>query len=210
MEPLKTGTGEADLVVAALGAGKPVILPTDTVYGLCALAESVEAVDRAYRLKGREQHQPSALVAGSIEQLLEAFPELLGRVAAVMAALLPGPFTLVVPNPGGRFPWLAGPNVQALGVRVPELPSPSDSILMRAGVVMATSANLPGEPDPAQLAEVPEQILAGSAAAIDGGRLPGTPSTVVDLTGEAPNVLREGAVPGVEAVERARAALATA
>jgi tRNA A37 threonylcarbamoyladenosine synthetase subunit TsaC/SUA5/YrdC len=57
---------------------------------------------------------------------------------------------------------------------------------------------------------VHEEILAACAAAIDGGRLPGTPSTVVDLTGDEPNVLREGAVPGVEALERARAALATA
>ena len=210
MEPLKAGNGEADRAVSGLREGKPVILPTDTVYGLCARADSEDAVRGAYRLKGREERQPSALVAGSVEQLLECVPELRGRVAAVMAALLPGPFTLVVPNPGGRFAWLAGSNPEALGVRVPELPSPSDSIVARAGAVMATSANLPGGPDPARLEEVPEQILAGCAAAIDGGRFPGIPSTVVDLTGEEPIVLREGAMPGVEAFERARAALATA
>jgi L-threonylcarbamoyladenylate synthase len=161
-------------------------------------------------LKGREEQQPSALVAGSVEQLLECVPELRGRVAAVMAALVPGPFTLVVPNPGGRFPWLVRANPRAIGVRVPVLPSPADSVLARAGAVMATSANLTGEPDPARLEEVPEQILAACAAAIDGGRLPGIPSTVVDLTADEPTVLREGAVPAVEALERARAALATA
>jgi L-threonylcarbamoyladenylate synthase len=210
VEPLKAGNSDVDRAVSGLREGKPVILPTDTVYGLCVRADSAEAVRGAYRLKGREERQPSALVAASVEQLLECVPELRGRIATVMAALLPGPFTLVVPNPGGRFPWLAGANPQALGVRVPELPSPSDSVLAQAGAVMATSANLTGGRDPARLEEVHEQILAACAAAIDGGRLPGTPSTVVDLTGDKPNVLREGAVPGVEALERARAALATA
>jgi L-threonylcarbamoyladenylate synthase len=210
VEPLRAGNGEADRAVAALRAGEPVILPTDTVYGLCANPYEEEPVRRAYQLKGRVEQQPSALVAAGVELLLECVPELRGRVASAVSALLPGPFTLVVPNPGRRFRWLTGANPEALGVRVPELPPPSDSILSRVGAVMATSANLPGEPDPARLEDVPEQIIVGCAAAVDAGELPGIPSTVVDLTGEEPRVLREGAVPASEALDRARAALATA
>lgn len=200
MEPLKAD--EVDRAVEKLRAGRPVILPTDTVYGLCASPYSEEPVRRAYRLKGRDGQQPSALVASDVDMLLECVPELRSRVGPILRALLPGPLTLVVPNPARRYRWLTGSNPDALGVRVPELPFPADSVLARVGAVMATSANLPGGPDPARLEEVPAELLDGCAAAIDGGELPGVPSTVIDLTGEEPRVLREGAVSGEEALER--------
>jgi L-threonylcarbamoyladenylate synthase len=75
-------------------------------------------------------------------------------------------------------------------------------VLSRVGLVMATSANLPGGPDPARLADVPDAILEGCAAEIDACELPGAPSTVIDLTGDEPRVLREGAVSAEEALER--------
>jgi L-threonylcarbamoyladenylate synthase len=204
MEPLRAGNGEVDRAVSALRSGRPVILPTDTVYGLCANPYSAAPVRRAYGLKGRDPAQPSALVASDVDMLLECVPELRGRVGSVLRALLPGPFTLVVPNPAARYRWLAGSTPEALGVRVPELPSPADTVLSRVGAMMATSANVPGGPDPATLEDVPQQLLEGCAAAIDAGALPGIPSTVIDLTGEEPRVLREGAVPGAEAIERLR------
>ena len=71
---------------------------------------------------------------------------------------------------------------------------------------MATSANLHGGPEARTLADVPVEIRAGAGALVDGGELPGTPSTVLDLTGDEPRVLREGAVPADEALERAAAA----
>jgi L-threonylcarbamoyladenylate synthase len=115
---------------------------------------------------------------------------------------LPGPFTLVVPNPARRYPWLTGERADTIGVRVPELPSPADAVVSRAGLVMATSANLPGGPDPARLEDVPDKILEGCGAVIDAGELPGVASTVIDLTGEEPRVLRGGAVSEAEALER--------
>jgi L-threonylcarbamoyladenylate synthase len=78
-------------------------------------------------------------------------------------------------------------------------------VLGGAGALAATSANLSGGRDPATLAEVPRELLAACGAAIDGGRLPGTPSTVVDLTGDEPAVLREGAVSAADALARVRA-----
>jgi L-threonylcarbamoyladenylate synthase len=118
----------------------------------------------------------------------------------MLRELLPGPFTLVLPNPARRFRWLAGTNPDAIGVRVPELPGPAEAVVARIGAVMATSANLPGGPDPANVDEVPPELLEGCAAVIDAGRLPGTPSTVIDLTGDEPRVLREGAVSAEEAL----------
>lgn len=202
MEGLSGGNGEVEAAVAALSAGLPVVLPTDTVYGLCANASSAESVRRAYELKGRDAQQPSALVASDVDRLLEGLPELRGRIEKVLRALLPGPLTLVVPNPEQRFPWLTGEGVAAIGVRVPELPAPADVVLSRAGLVMATSANLPGGSDPARLEDVPDEILEGCGAAIDAGELPGVPSTVIDLSGDEPKVLREGALPAQQALGR--------
>jgi tRNA A37 threonylcarbamoyladenosine synthetase subunit TsaC/SUA5/YrdC len=73
-------------------------------------------------------------------------------------------------------------------------------VFERVGAVAATSANRHGEPDPRALDDIPAEIRAGVAALLDGGELPGVPSTVLDLTGEEPRVLREGAVPAIEAL----------
>jgi L-threonylcarbamoyladenylate synthase len=202
VERLSIGTVGVDQALDALRSGRPVILPTDTVYGLCASPYGERPVRRAYALKGREAAQPSALLASDVDMLLECLPELRSRVGPVLRELLPGPFTLVVPNPARRFRWLAGTNPDAIGVRVPELPAPADAVVARIGAVMATSANLPGGPDPASVDEVPRELLEGCGAVLDAGELPGTPSTVIDLTGDEPRVLREGAIPADEALSR--------
>lgn len=189
-------------VVAALRAGEPVLLPTDTVYGLCADVYRPAPVLRAYRLKGRDPAKPSALLAADVDMLLECVPELRGRPATFARALLPGPLTLVLPNPARRFGWLTGSRRHTIGVRVPELPAGSRAVVERVGAVMATSANAAGGPDPRRLDEVPAEIRAGCGAELDCGELPGAPSTVVDLTGEEPRVLREGAVPAADVLAR--------
>jgi len=187
--------------VEALRAGNPVVLPFDTVYGLAAEPHDEESTRRLYALKGRAEAQPTALVAVDVDRLLALFPEL----PANARNLLPGALTLVVPNPAGRFPWLTGSNRTTLGVRVPELTGVTHNILRELGAVVATSANRPGEPDPRRLEDVPAEIRDGAAAAVDGGELPGTPSTVVDLTGPQARILREGAVPAAEVLRRLQA-----
>jgi len=198
-----------DEAVTAVQDGRPVILPTDTVYGLCADPYREAPAREIYRMKGTPIEQPIALVARDVDFLLECVPELRGRSAAIARALLPGPFTLVLPNPGRRYPWITGSTPDRIGVRVPELAGPAAEAFARVGAVAATSANLHGGPDPRTVDEVPVELRAGAAAVVDGGELPGTPSTVLDLTGDEPQVLREGAVPAAEAVERAVAAAAS-
>jgi L-threonylcarbamoyladenylate synthase len=188
--------------VAALRVGQPVVLPTDTVYGLCAYAFRSEPARRLYTLKGREAGQPIALVACDVAMLFECLPELLGRTASYVRALLPGPLTLVVPNPGERYRWLTGSRPDTIGVRVPQLTGAAKAVLDEVGAVAATSANLSGQRDPRTLDEVPEEIRDACGALVDGGELPGTPSTVIDLTGEEPEILRAGAVPAEEALAR--------
>jgi L-threonylcarbamoyladenylate synthase len=179
-----------DRAVEALLAGRPVLLPTDTVYGLCAIASSSVAVEALYRLKGRVAAQPTAILAGDVKGLLEAVPELPERV---VRALLPGPYTLVLPNPARRFVWLTGGRPEAIGIRVPDLPGDAAEVLRRTGPVVATSANVAGGPDPRRLEDVPRELRDAAAAEIDGGALPGIASTVIDFTSPEPRVLRAGA-----------------
>jgi L-threonylcarbamoyladenylate synthase len=189
-------------VVAAVRAGQPVVVPTDTVYGLAADAFREAPVRRLYEVKGRAERQPVALVAASVEALLDAVPELGGDAEAVARALLPGPYTLVLPNPDRRFPWLTGSRPTTIGVRVPALSGPAAVLFEEVGALAATSANRPGGADPRTVSEVPHEVRDACAAVLDIGPLPGTPSTVVDLTGPEPSVIREGAVPAAEALAR--------
>jgi release factor glutamine methyltransferase len=187
-----------DEVVAALRDGRPVVLPTDTVYGLCA-EPTQAAVTRLYEAKGRRPEQPTALLGRDVDALLALVPEL---PEALLRAVLPGPFTIVAPNPARRLPWLAAGNPDTIGVRVPDGPEPLTRVLAEVPAVAATSANVPGGRDPSRAIDVPPR----DCPLLDGGDLPGVPSTVVDVTEDEPRILREGAVPAGEALARIRAA----
>jgi L-threonylcarbamoyladenylate synthase len=172
------------VIADALRRGEPVVLPTDTVYGLCCEAMQRESTERLYALKGRDLTQPSALLAATVDDALAAVPEL------DRAQLRTGPFTLILPNPERRFPWICGTTPEKLGVRVPDLPPTAAAVVHELGVVVATSANLHGAGDPVSLADLAPELRA--LPSIDVGPLPGTPSTVVDLTGDEPLILRQG------------------
>jgi L-threonylcarbamoyladenylate synthase len=195
-----------DAVAAVLRSGGLAVIPTDTVYGLACDPESPEAVARLSELKRRSPDQPIALVAATVPALLERLPELRAQ-ATLLDDLLPGPYTLVLANPERRYPWLTGAHADTIGVRVPELAADARELLDGIRVLAATSANLHGGQDPARVGDVPREIVE-AATVLDGGELPGVPSTVLDLSGTAPQVLREGAVPADEALARVSAALA--
>jgi L-threonylcarbamoyladenylate synthase len=177
---------------ACIRSGGVAVFPADTVYGLACDPENADAVRRLYELKGRRRSQPSSVMMFELPNL----PELGPRTQQLLERLLPGPVTVLLPNPRRRFP-LAG---ETLGLRVPIVPA-------LAGVrvpVLQSSANLAGEPDARRLDDVPQPIRDGADLVLDGGELPGTPSTIVDLrTYEASGeleIVRAGAVP--EAVIR--------
>ena len=165
------------------------------------------AYERMAGLKGREPAKPTALLAADLDTLLECVPELRGRAGTIARALLPGPYTLILPNPARRFLWLTGANPFAIGVRVPELPEETAQVLAAVGAVAATSANAAGGPDPRRVDDIPREILESVGAVVDAGELPGTPSTVLDFTQAEPRVVREGAASSAEALARVVAAL---
>jgi L-threonylcarbamoyladenylate synthase len=185
-----------DDVAHAVEDGAAVVIPTDTVYGLACRPDREDAVHRLSDLKGRSADQPIALVGASFDALRALVPELPEH------GLLVGPFTFVVGNPERRLPWLSGARPETIGVRIPDVTGAAAELLERVGVVAATSANLHGGPDPCRLDDVPDEIRSAVAAVLDVGELPGAPSTVIDLTGYVPRVLREGAVPAAEALRR--------
>lgn len=195
---------DVEAAIEALRVGRLAVIPTDTVYGLAADGASEDAARALYAAKGRGAAQPTALLFASVELVLERLPEIPARTAAIVWAVLPGPLTLVLPNPGRRFGWLNEARPEAIGVRVPDVAGPGKKVLDALGVLVATSANVPGGADPRRLADVPAEIRAATAALVDGGELGGAPSTVVDVTGAEPVVLREGALPGAEALARIR------
>ncbi len=185
---------DARALEACIAAGGVAVFPSDTVYGLACDPENPDAVARMYALKGRDAGKPSAVMFFELAAALAALPELGPRTRGALERLLPGGVSLVVANPAARFPLAGGGDPTSLGVRVPDVPALAGARC----AVLQTSANLAGGPDPVSLGEVPEAIAAGADLIIDGGRLPGTPSTVVDLRGyEADGewqVLRAGAV----------------
>jgi L-threonylcarbamoyladenylate synthase len=162
----------SEQAVAALRAGRAVILPTDTVYGLCALPAHKDVL---YELKGRDRSKPVALLAADVDALVAAEP---GLDRSVLGRYFPGPYTLVF----GK-----------IGVRVPELPADAAAVVRGVGVVAATSANLSGGPDPRRVEDIPAEIRTACGAIVDAGELPGIPSTVIDLTSGEPRILRHGA-----------------
>ncbi len=158
-------------------AGAVAVFPADTVYGLGCDPDSPDAVERLYALKGRSPGKPAAVMFFSLAPALAALPELGARTRAALERLLPGGLTLLLPNPRGRFALACGSDPATLGVRVPDVPALSGVRL----AVLQSSANRSGGADARRLAEVPEQIRAAAGIVLDGGELPGTPSTVVDL-----------------------------
>jgi L-threonylcarbamoyladenylate synthase len=175
------------------------VFPADTVYGLACEPDSKEAVYRLYRLKGRKPDKPAAVMFFDVGLALAALPELAAATRDALARLLPGAVTVLVPNPAGRFPLAGGDDPSTLGLRVPRLEGELAPLAAVGWPVLQSSANLAGGPDPSRLDDVPEPIRAGADLVLDGGDLPGTPSTVVDLRRYAEagewRVVREGAVP---------------
>lgn len=176
-----------------IGGGGVAVFPADGLYGLACDALDAGAIERIHRLKGRDEGKSSAVMYLAPLAMRELVESLGPRTRHAVGTLLPGPLTLVVANPGRRYPLACREDAEKLGVRLIEGPL--------AGAMcplFQTSANRSGESPPASFEEVPAEIVEGVDLAIDGGSLTGQPSTVLDLSrydesGEW-TVMREGAV----------------
>lgn len=197
---------DAQTFERCVAVGGIAVFPADTVYGLACEPDSKEAVQRLYMLKRRAPDKPSAVMFFALDLALAALPELGPRTLDAVHALLPGAVTLLLPNPAGRFPLACGADPGVLGLRVPSWPP---ALAALAGVrwpVLQSSANVAGGPDPRRLEDVPDYMREHTDLVLDGGDLPGTPSTVVDLRAyevdEDWSVAREGAISATEVAAR--------
>jgi L-threonylcarbamoyladenylate synthase len=200
----------ADVARAALeryvGDGRIAIFPADTLYGLGCDPLNGAAVERIHAIKGRDQGKPSAVMYFSPLAMRELVAGLGPRAREAVGALLPGPVTLVLPNPQRRYPLASRDDPERLGVRLIEGP-----LAGAMTPIFQTSANRSGEPPPTSFEQIGPEILDPVDLAIDAGGLIGEPSTVVDVTELDTSgswaILREGAV-GWDQVERALGASA--
>src|ERR1700704_3178612 len=177
LKPTRAGLTRAAQLIRGGGV---IAFPTDTVYGLGAAADDGVSTKRIYRIKGRPVGLPLILMVAA-ESQLEGWVHLDSRAEAFVRRWWPGPLTLILHAKGGG----------TLGVRIPKHKVALD-LLRAAGPLMTTSANLHGK-DPAMTAD--EAALPGVMAVLNGGTAPGgVASTVLDLTGPEPHVLREGAI----------------
>ena len=190
---------DARALQECVSSGGVAVFPTDTVYGLCCDPEDERAAARLYELKGRPTRRSCAIMFFSLDHALDALGELPEAELLALRVLLPGPLTLLLANREERFGAACRKDSSTLGLRVPRLPAHLTALAAIDCAIMQSSANLSGEPDARSLEEIPQQLLDGADLVLDGGELPGAPSTVIDLrdfdSERRWHVLREGALP---------------
>ena len=178
------------------------LFPTDTVYGLGTHPDSVEGAHRLYWIKGRSPDRPAAVLFFDLERALAELPEIGLKTRAALDRLLPGPVTVLLSNPATRFPLACGAEPGRLGLRVPKLDEKLAKLASVKVPILQSSANPTGESDPRSVDEIDERIRRAVDITLDAGVLPGTPSTVIDLSTYEDEgafaVLREGALSSEE------------
>lgn len=197
-EQQKLTEQDARRLEECVSSGGVAVFPTDTVYGVCCDPGDERAARRLYALKGRPAARPAAVMFFAVEPALDMLGELDHDERAALTVLLPGPVTVLLANPVRRFAPACRIDPSTLGLRVPRLPERLRALAASAKPVMQSSANLSGQPDARTLEQVPKSVLDGADLVLDGGELPGTPSTVIDLRDYSAHrrwhVLREGAL----------------
>ncbi len=185
--------------VELLRAGGVVVFPTDTVYGLGCDATNPSAVRQLFEIKGRPPEQPVPVLLAEPEEA-EALAHVPAAARRLMAHFWPGPLTLVLPA-RGQVVDLVTAGTGTVGLRVPDHPVPRALVRACRFPLVGTSANTSGHPAPTAVPQVLSDLDGRVRLVLDGGRLRGRPSTVVDCTGDRPRVLRAGPIP-MELVER--------
>lgn len=183
---------DLDSAAAAIADGDLVIYPTETVYGLAADALDPAAVERVFDVKGRDHAKPVSLAVPSVDAATE-YTDPTERELAFMREFLPGPVT-VLADRRSAVPDVLTAGSDRVGVRVPDHDLALD-LLERVAPITSTSANVSGEPSAREVSEIGESVRDAVEVTLDGGRTPGTESTVVDVT--ADEIVREGADAGV-------------
>ncbi len=189
-----------DAAQAALEAGELAVLPTDTVYGLAADAFSPEAVQRLLDAKGRTRQKPPPVLVGAPTTLEALVTEVPGWLRSMTAELWPGPLTVVC-RQQPSLTWDLGDTHHTVAVRMPDHPV-ALGLLKQTGPLAVSSANLTGEPAATTIEDAERMLGTSVSVYLDAGQSPGgTASTILDVTGATPRILREGPI-GLDVLHR--------
>ncbi len=195
IDPAAAQVPQAAEIISVLTAGGVMVYPTETFYGLGAAGFSAKAVDRVYELKGRDRSKPLSLIAADIDMVRVLAATLPDAFWPLAGKFWPGPLTLVLRAASGLPRFLTGPG-GSVAVRIPPLPWLRRVVYELSQPLTATSANLSGEGEISGPAEAKALFEGKVELIVDGGATPGgEPTTVVDLLGPEPRVLRDGAIP---------------
>lgn len=195
-------THAVEAAAETLKLGGVILCPTDTIYGLSCLAGREEAIRRIYRIKGRPETRPALVLAGSIELATALVTGVPPPASRLMERFWPGPLTIVLrAAPGVSALLTAGTGT--IGIRLP-----ADEFCRRLGLrcgepILSTSANRSGTPPAAGLEELAREFEGEVDLVVDAGERRSAPSTLVDLTGGTPVIVREGAIPGERVLREA-------
>jgi len=194
LEPAGRAAAQAKGIARDLLAGAVAAYPTETFYALGAAACSERAVARVFELKGREASKPLSFIVSDLEMVREVASPLPPTFPGLAGELWPGPLTLVLPAAAGLPDRLLGPG-RSIAIRIPPLAWLRALVRELGEPLTATSANRAGEKELSDPADVKSRFEGRVDLIIDGGATPGgLPSTIVDLSGKAPRILREGAI----------------
>lgn len=192
----------ADVVLRAARAlrdGQVIAIPTDTVYGLAAAIDRPDAIERLYIIKGRPAEKAIPVLIADPADVSTLTSHLSVTAARLATAFWPGALTLVVPARSGLPPGVTtvtSEGIQTVAVRAPDNPAARAIIAAAGGALAVTSANRSGAAPAIEAREVRRLELPQPLLVVDGGRAPGgVPSTIVAVTAERAEVLREGAIP---------------
>jgi L-threonylcarbamoyladenylate synthase len=186
--------------ITILKKGGIIAFPTDTVYGLGCDPFCLSAVERVYRVKGRPSHLSFPLLLSDVSQVTVVAKPLSGIAFSLARRFWPGALTLILAKSDSLPPYLSSAGTVA--VRVPDHPVCLALIQGIGGPLVGTSANVSGRPSAVTADEVRQQLKDQIDLIIDGGERPrGQESTIVDVTGRVPRILRQGIIPRDE-IER--------
>lgn len=167
--------------------------PTDTLYGLGCLASRKKAVDRILQIKGRDPKKPMSILCADMEMLCRYTRHLDTPTFRLLKQMLPGPYTVLLPASREVPRYLQ--NKQVVGLRIPDQPFCLGLTKLLGEPIITTSANLAGQPTLNSAWELEEELGHALDLVVDCGQPLGIGSTIVDLTGEEPLLVREGAGP---------------
>lgn len=183
---------KTEQAIRALKSGELAILPTETVYGLFANALDEQAVSRLYAVKGRPTEKALNLNVSSLDDILKFSKNQPPYLEKMVQKFLPGPLTIIL-EAAKEVPEWIHIGKTTVGFRMPDV-EVTQEIIKAIGVLVGPSANLTGSPSPQFFTALSSEILKAATIAIQDDKRYGLDTTIIDLTGKVPKLLRQGAV----------------